>query len=80
MKDLLIFKSGIFTFDITNHFPIFLTYDNYFNTDKLPPKQVRYRLVHETTLNKLHHKFSIIDPSQVMNDFDVNETFIKLNQ
>ena len=38
---LIKFKSGIFTIDITDHFPIFLKYNNFFVTDKTPPKQNR---------------------------------------
>ena len=35
------FKSGIFTIEISDHLPIFIRYDNYFDTDKLHPKQIR---------------------------------------
>ena len=32
------FKTGFFTIDIASHFPIFIKYDNYFETEKIPPK------------------------------------------
>ena len=38
LNNLNNFKSGIFTIDITDHFPIFKNYDKDFSTDKLPPK------------------------------------------
>ena len=73
------FKSGIFTIDISDHLPIFIKYDNYFDTDKIPPKQIRYRVMNETTLNNFYQKFSMIDTTQLMIETDINEALIKLD-
>ena len=61
------------------YFLQFINYDNYFKTDKLPPMQIRYRLVNETTLNKLYHKFSMIDTTHILNECDNNEALTKLD-
>ena len=66
------FKSGIFTIDISDHLPIFIKYDNYFDTDKIPPKQIRYRVMNETTLNNFYQKFSLIET-------DINKALVKLD-
>ena len=73
------FKSGFFTIDITDHFPIFIKYDNYFETDKKPPKRFRYKLINETTLNIFCQNFSIIDTTHLMIETDNNAALIKLD-
>ena len=56
VNDLNNFKSGLFAIDITNNLLIFIKYDNYFETDKIPQKQIRYRVMNETTLNNFLKK------------------------
>ena len=50
-----------------------------FNADKLRPKQIRYRLANETTLNRFYHKFSMIDITHIINESDNNEALIELD-
>ena len=43
------FKAGILNIDITDHLPIFLIYESYFNRVKLVPKEIQYRVLNELT-------------------------------
>ena len=61
VKSLDNFKSGRFTIDLTDHILIFIKCDYYFSTGK----QIRYRLINESTLNSLCHKFDMIVTSQI---------------
>ena len=56
-----------------------MKYDNCFETDKIPLKQIRYGLMNETTLNNFYQKFSMIDTTQLMIETDNNEILIKLD-
>ena len=70
------FKSGLVTNDITDHFPFFIKNGDYFKTDKTPPKQIRYRLMNETTLYNLYQKLSMIDTTKIMNETDNNKALV----
>ena len=58
-KNLNIFKSGVFTIDKTDIFPIFMKCDNYFAAGKLSPIQISYRFIKETTLNDFYQDFKL---------------------
>ena len=48
------FASGMFCIDITDHYPIFLVYKNYFTTINDLPDKISYRIINDTTLNDLY--------------------------
>ena len=52
-SNLLNFSSGILTADISDHFPIFFVYKNYFINLNKNPHEVTYRIINETILNEL---------------------------
>ena len=79
VNKLINFKSRNFTVDITVHFPIFQKYDKYFSTDKLPQKQIRYRLIKEATSNSFYLKLGIVDTSQIMIEIDIIEALVKID-
>ena len=65
------FISSLLTVDVSDHFPNFIIYDNYFqNTDQW--SQVRCRCVNVTPLNHLFVKFSSRDFSSILQSDDVN--------
>ena len=44
------FLPGIFKIDLTDHYPIFIIYKNYFSRSQTPPIKISYRLVNDLTL------------------------------
>ena len=73
------FKVGILNIDITDHLPIFIIYESYFETLKLTPKVIQYRLENETTLSTFYHNFSRIDTSDILSETDVDRGAALLN-
>ena len=47
------FKSGLLSADISDHLPIFIIYQNYYNSNIVNRDKISYRLVNEFTLNNL---------------------------
>ena len=56
---------------ISDNLPLFIKYDNYFDTDKIPPKQFRYRVMNKHTLKNFYQKISMIDTTQMMIETDI---------
>ena len=48
------FVSGMFFIDITDHYPLFLVYKNYFTTINDLPDKISYRIINDATLNDLY--------------------------
>ena len=79
VNNLVNFRSGIFTIDISDHMPIFIIYKQYFDSEKNPPKKISYRIINETTLQNLYNNFSLIDANEIMSKTDVNDALITLH-
>ena len=48
-------------------------------TDGIRPKQIRYRLINETTLEFFYEKCSMIDTTHLMIETDINEALNKVD-
>ena len=65
------YSSGILSFDITDHFPIFVVFKNFF--DRAESNQIiEYRLLNENTLNNLTNNFSSESFDNILNSDDID--------
>ena len=69
--------SGILTFDVSDHLPIFLLLNDFF-LSKNNSKTITYRLINEQTLASLFNSFSTLDFSFIYTD-DINTAIAKLD-
>ena len=53
------FKTVLRSINVTDHLPIFLIYESYFDSIKLLPKEIEYRVMNELTLENFCRKFSL---------------------
>ena len=74
------FKTGILRIDITDHLPIFLIYELYFDTVKLAPKEIEYRVVNELTLGSFYSNFSLLNMHDVLSEPDVSSGVAMLHE
>ena len=65
------FISGIFKIDLSDHYPIFILYPNYFQNIQNPPIKIRYRTVNDYSLGKISEALRIDIRNKL---FDSNST------
>lgn len=75
ISNLINFKTGIFSVDISDHFPIFLIYQNYFSASiTRQPIQISYREINDETLSNLYDHFSRHNFQQIIELKSVDES------
>ena len=67
------FTSGLFLVNITDHYPIFLNYKNFFTPSSLAPVKVTYRLISDDTLMNLYNNMATDDLAGLMGP-DINQS------
>ena len=72
------FKSGILTFDLTDHLPVFLIYNNLFLDTRNVTETIEYRVITEHSLNNLFNEFSSIDFDFIIDD-DIDAVITRLD-
>ena len=72
------FKTGILTFDLTDHLPVFLIYTHLFLDTKNVTETIEYRIITEHSLNNLYNEFSSIDFDFIIDD-DTDAVITRLN-
>ena len=79
VTNLSFFKSSIFEFDVSDHFPIFIIYKNVFTSNELSEK-ISYRVINDSSLSNL--KFNLITASyeEIIHGNDVNNSIIELDR
>ena len=73
------FTSGMFCVDITDHYPIFLIYKNYFALSEDLPDKLTYRIINDYTLNELYNGLMREDLARVL-EYDVDVSIELLHQ
>ena len=53
ISNLQNFSAGIFKFDLSDHYPIFIIYPKYIQTTQKPPTKISYRIVNDLALHKI---------------------------
>ena len=66
------FKTGIIRNDITDHLPIFLIYEPFFDTVKLSPTEIYSNVINELTLESFYRNFSLSNKHDVLRESDVS--------
>ena len=72
------FKTGILTFDISDHFPIFIIYQNVFQNVSLI-ETIQYRLINERTVNNLIDKLHDVSFDDIIQSDDLDTSIKKLD-
>ena len=70
-------KSGILNFNVTDHLPIFILFDNFF-TPCFTTEKIRYRVINYSTIAKFSETFSKINLYQIISPHHDSDTAIKL--
>ena len=78
ISDPVDFKSGILTFDQSDHMPVFIIYRNLLNDISHITETVEYRKITDQSLNDLFTKFSLINFDFILND-DTDDTISQLD-
>ena len=73
------FTSGMFCVDITDHYPIFLVYNDYLRPVDDIPDRVTYRMVNENSLDELYNGLLQEDLTRVL-ELDIDESVELLDQ
>ena len=73
------FTSGIMKCDISDHYPIFVIYSDYYNEITRQPKEYSYRVINDETLDKLYHKVASANFSDVLSEGDVDSAVISFH-
>ena len=72
--------SGILNFDITDHFPIFITYKDFLNNISPQPEIIEYRIINEYTLQLFYDNLSKTSFDEITTLSDCNEAINKLDR
>ena len=73
------YVSGILTFDISDHFPIFVIFKDYF-IQSTTNQTIEYRLINETSMQKMHHNLSIAKFHEILDSDDCYYAIEILNE
>ena len=71
ISNSLQYSSGILSFDITDHFPIFVVFKNFFDMVETN-RYIKFRLLNENTLNSLTNHFSSESFDSILNSDDLD--------
>ena len=72
------YSSGLLSFDVSDHFPIFIIYNNFFNQSH-SAETVEYRLINNITLEKLYSNLENTSFQDVLDCDDCDLSISKLN-
>ena len=79
VSNLNSFVSGMLCADISDHYPIFLVYNNYLRPINDVPDKITYRIVNESTLDELYNGLFQEDRSRVL-ELDIDGAIELLDQ
>ena len=71
--------AGILTFDISDHFPVFVFYGGLQNFSKNKTERAKYRLINDSTLANFKNKLSALSFNEIINSEDPNDAFNKFD-
>ena len=72
------YSSGLLSYDVSDHFPIFIIYEDFFNQSH-SDETVEFRLINNSTLQLLYSNLSKISFQDIINCDDINLSISKLN-
>ena len=73
-------RSGILRIDITDHLPIVMIYELYFDTVKLAPKEIEFRVTNELTFESFCCNFSSLNMHVVLDEPDISRGAAMLHE
>ena len=79
VSNLNSFTSGIFSVNVSDHYPIFIIYNNYFATVDDIPDKITYRLINDSTLNQLFNGLLQEDLGRVL-ELDIDSSIELLDK
>ena len=78
ISNSLLYNSGIFAVDLTDHFPVFTVIKNIFRRTE-SSKIIKYRQINEASLEIMKNSLSFYNFDEIMNAYDIDYAIEKLN-
>ena len=78
VSNIRTYTAGLFSIDLSDHFPIFLVCKNIFETKPKKSIEIKYRVLNDRALDSLKYSFENLNFDEVLYGSDYDQSFCKL--
>ena len=80
VSNIRTYTAGLFSIDLSDHFPIFLVCKNIFETKPKKSIEIKYRVLNDRALDSLKYSFENLNFDEVLYGSDYDQSFIILHE